>query len=133
MSFPMPDVSALSAPYWQALRDGMLVYQQCAGCASRWLPARSACPSCLGTELSWRTASGRGKVVSWVVYHVAYDDAFKDRLPYNVALVELEEGPRVLTNIVDSDAARRLRLDAPVTLRIEYEGDVALARFKLAD
>ena len=67
--------------------------------------------------------------MSWVVYHTAYQPAFESRLPYNVALVELSEGPRLLTNIVaDNDA---LTADAPVALKVEWEGDVALARFGL--
>ena len=68
----------------------------------------------------------------WVVYHTAYDDAFRDRLPYDVTCVELDEGPRLLTNVTDSEAGRNLALGARVSLQIEYEGELALARFKLA-
>ena len=79
-------------------------------------------------------ASGRGRLVSWVIYHTAYHAAFENRLPYNVSLVELQEGPRLLTNIVDANEAPNFTLvaDAPVELKIEWEGDVALARFRLA-
>ena len=64
------------------------------------------------------------------MYHTAYHPAFESRLPYNVALVELAEGPRLLTNIVDPSEA--LVADAPVELKIEWEGDAALARFRLS-
>jgi uncharacterized OB-fold protein len=131
MSFPQPDRTALSEPYWSALQAGYVVFQHCQGCGANWLPAREACPTCLGSAVAWQRSAGRGKVVSWVVYHTAYDEAFKDRLPYDVTCVELDEGPRLLTNIVDSEAGRRLRIDARVQLCIEHEGDLALARFRL--
>jgi uncharacterized OB-fold protein len=74
-------------------------------------------------------ASGKGRVISWVIYHHAYHEAFKDRLPYNVALVELDEGPRLITNIVNPQAG--IAAEKPVTLKIEDEHGVALARFAL--
>lgn len=131
MTAPTPEISSLSAPFWNGLKEGVLHFQECRACGNRWLPARDACPRCLGDQLTWQPSCGRGKVVSWVVYHVAYDDAFKGRLPYDVTLVELEEGPRLLTNVVDSDAGRRLSIGASVKLKIERDGEVALARFQL--
>ena len=94
-----------------------------------WLPARAECPNCLAAEWDWTTASGKGRVISWVIYHHAYHDAFKARLPYNVALVELDEGPRLITNIINPEAG--LKAERKVKLKIEDEHDVALARFAL--
>ena len=128
MDMPKPDVNELSRPYWDALREGHLVIQRCDR-GHAWLPARRHCPSCLSPDVRWERASGTGHLVSWVVYHTAYHAAFENRLPYNVSLVELHEGPRLLTNIVDANEA--LVADAPVELKIEWEGDVALARFRL--
>lgn len=132
MSFPQPDSNPRSEPYWQGLKAGRLLIQECRGCGHRWLPAREHCPQCLSGEAEWVPSAGRGRIVSWVVYHTAYDDAFAGRVPYDVTLVELDEGPRLLTNIVDGDGGARLRLDAPVELAVEREGDLALARFRLA-
>jgi uncharacterized OB-fold protein len=129
MDFPKPEPTELSRPFWDALREGHLVFQRC-GCGHAFLPARRHCPACLQAEPKWERASGKGRLVSWVVYHTAYHPAFESRLPYNVALVELAEGPRLLTNIVDRNDA--LVADAPVELEIEREGDAALARFRLA-
>jgi uncharacterized OB-fold protein len=129
MDFPKPEPTELSRPFWDALRDGHLVFQRC-GCGHAFLPARRHCPACLAGDPKWERASGKGRLVSWVVYHTAYHPAFENRLPYNVALVELAEGPRLLTNIVDPNEA--LVADAPVELKIEWEGDAALARFRLA-
>ncbi|MFO1269919.1 MAG: OB-fold domain-containing protein, partial [Rubrivivax sp.] len=107
MDLPQPEITEVSRPYWQALREGRLVFQRC-GCGHAWLPARSECPVCLASAASnarWEQASGRGTLVSWVVYHTAYHPAFESRLPYNVALVQLAEGPRLLTNIIDGPEA----------------------------
>jgi uncharacterized protein len=130
MDMPKPEPTEVSRPYWDALREGHLVFQRC-DCGHVWLPARRLCPACLKPSVRWERASGRGRLVSWVVYHTAYHPAFASRLPYNVALVELEEGPRLLTNMVDAN--ERLRGDAAVELQIGWEGDVALARFRLCD
>lgn len=131
MNFPKPEITAVNAPYWDGLRQGRLSYQHCKACGCNWLPAREACPHCLGTCVEWKAASGSAKVISWVVYHIAYDDAFKDRIPYDVTCVELDEGPRLLTNVINSKAGARLSIGAPVELSIEHEGDLALARFRL--
>lgn len=131
MSFPQPNLTEISRLYWDALSRGELHFQKCASCGNAWLPPRDACPACLSPDSNWVRASGKGKLVSWIVYHQAYAPAFEARLPYNVAIVELDEGPRLLTNIL-SDAAE-LSIGAPVTLQIEREGDLALARFALDD
>lgn len=130
MDMPKPDLTEISRPYWDALRDGHLVFQRC-DCGHAWLPARCLCPSCLQPSARWERAKGTGRLVSWVVYHTAYHPAFESRLPYNVALVQLDEGPRLLTNIVDAND--RLRADAAVALQVEWEADLALARFRLCD
>lgn len=127
MEMPKPEPTELSRPYWDALRDGHLMFQRC-DCGHAWLPARKHCPGCLKPGPRWERASGKGILLSWVVYHTAYHPAFADRLPYNVALVQLDEGPRLLTNIVGGDEA--LIADAPVELKVEWEGDTALARFR---
>ncbi|MEJ8839385.1 Zn-ribbon domain-containing OB-fold protein [Ramlibacter sp. AN1133] len=129
MELPKPEPTDLSRPFWDALREGHLVIQRCR-CGHAFLPARRHCPQCLQPDPQWERASGKGTLVSWVVYHTAYHPAFEARLPYNVALVQLAEGPRLLTNIVAANAS--LNGDAPVELKIEWEGETALARFRLA-
>jgi uncharacterized OB-fold protein len=130
--FPLPDRNGVGAPYWAALAEGRLQFQRCTVCGHAWLPPRAECPACLGDVWTWETATGRGRLVTWVVYHIAYHEAFADRLPYNVAVVELEEGPRLITNIVNPDAPGGLAIERPVELAIAAEHGVALARFRLA-
>jgi uncharacterized protein len=128
--FPAPDTTGLSAHYWNELREGRLVYQHCQSCNNAWLPPRGECPKCLSAHWQWQPASGKAKLVSWVVYHHAYHPWFASKLPYNVSVVELAEGPRLITNVVETGV--KLGIDLPLQLVIEREADVALARFKPA-
>jgi uncharacterized protein len=130
----LPDVTenANTAPYWQALTEGRLEYQHCRACGHGWLPARAQCPVCLSADAEWRPASGKGKVISWVVYHKAYAPHLAERLPYNVAIVELVEGPRLLTNIIDCPDGRGLSEGSPVALAIETDFGRPLPRFRLS-
>lgn len=121
-------IDTIYEAYLAALHEGRLMLQACA-CGHRWLPPREACPACLNTRWAWQPASGSGRLVSWVVYHVAFHDSFRERLPYNVALVELDEGPRMITNILGDDA--RLTAEARVRFVPSREGDRTLARFEL--
>jgi uncharacterized OB-fold protein len=98
-SRPAPVVDPDSRPYWRAARDGVLVLQRCDSCARFQFYGRLLCRSCSSTALTWQPVSGRGTVYSFSVMHRAADPYFE--VPYVVALVDLAEGPRVATNLVD--------------------------------
>ncbi|PJR09882.1 Zn-ribbon domain-containing OB-fold protein [Sinorhizobium meliloti] len=132
MSAPQPTLSPLTRPYWEALNAGSLTFQRCEECEHAWLPAREACPSCLSPRWVRTQAAGTGRVVSWVIYHIAYAEHLAARIPYNVAVVKLEEGPRMLTSIVDCDSAD-LRIDACVKLKVTEENGLPLPYFVLAE
>jgi uncharacterized OB-fold protein len=87
--------------YSQEGNDGVLRFQQCERCGYRRYPAAALCPECLAVEAIWKADSGEGTVWSFCVYHKAFHPAFAALLPYAVALVELDSGPRLITNIVD--------------------------------
>lgn len=124
---PLPEITPLTEPYWKGLAEGELRHQVCGACGNAWLPAREECPRCLSSDVSWAASSGRGSLVSWVVYHQASHPAFADRVPYNVAVVELEEGARLITNVLaDAD---QLEIDQPLVLVIEQEQGLSLPRF----
>lgn len=127
---PLPAVTPLTEPYWTGLAEGELRHQRCRQCGNAWLPAREECPRCLADEWEWTPASGRGRIISWVVYHQAFHPAFADRLPYNVAVVELDEGPRMVTNILAPE--EDLAIERNVVLQIEDESGVSVPRFRLA-
>ena len=129
---PAPERDALNAPYWDGLGRGALTFQRCRSCGHAWLPPRSDCPGCLSADLAWQTAAGGARLISWVVYHVAFHPAFANRLPYNVAVVELDEGPRLISNVVGVEDAETLKIDQRLQLVIEDEGGTAVARFSTA-
>lgn len=126
---PYPAITNLNRPHWDALRDHRLSLQRCDRCAKVWYPPGPWCPTCWSKEFRWVDLSGRATLNSWVVFHRAYFPAFDAEVPYNAAEVQLEEGPRLLTNVVGvaNDALR-----AGMALEIVYDdvaSDLTLARF----
>ena len=104
---PRPDLNDTAAtPYWEAAARHELVMRCCDTCKMVFFPPRELCPGCWSSELSWQTMGGRGTVWTFTEVHVAfYDDTWADDVPYVVAVIELEEGPRLLANIVEPDIA----------------------------
>jgi uncharacterized OB-fold protein len=98
---PLPRPNEDTAPYWEAARNGELRMQKCGACGSIRFPPSLLCPTCLSEESEWVKLSGRATVFSWIVIHQSQHPAFNADTPYNVAIVELEEGPRLHTNIVE--------------------------------
>lgn len=95
---PLPDED--SAPFWEAAARGELVVQRCAACGRPRHPPRPVCPACRSFEHRWEPASGRGRVWSWIVAHPPVLPAFADLAPFNVAVVELPEGVRMVGRIL---------------------------------
>jgi len=96
----VPDPDDVTRPFWEACARRELVYQRCTGCAHRWLPASVVCPRCWSESPRWIRARGDATVFSYAVYHRAYHPAFKSLVPYVVAVIELGEGPRLVSNVV---------------------------------
>ena len=94
---PEPD----NQPYWDALRAGQLRIQRCTACDTLRHAPQPQCPKCRSTEHEWALMSGRGAVYSYVVTHQPTNPAFRDRTPFATVLVELEEGPRLYSNLTD--------------------------------
>jgi hypothetical protein len=110
---PLPEPSAISAPFWKGLREGELRLQRCQQCERHVFYPRSVCPHCLSDRLGWTRASGRGRVYSYTIVRRAMNPAFAAEVPYVFAIVELDEGPRVTTNIVNC-RSDEVRVDMPV-------------------
>ena len=129
-----PETSQAATPadiYRAALEEHRLTFQRCRECGHAWLPARADCPNCWSPDHEWEEASGGATVVSWVKFHVAFDARFKGRTPYNVALVDLDEGPRLITNIIGLPAGEDI-IGKRVTLVFEQDVGRELPRFRLA-
>ncbi len=93
-------VTPVTAPFWDGLHAGELRLQRCSACASFQYPPETFCYGCGSTDLEWRTTSGRGTIYSFITVHQRYHPAFAEDLPYNVSIVELEEGPRLISNVI---------------------------------
>jgi uncharacterized protein len=99
----VPDVNVETEPFWTGIRERRLVLPFCESCADYvWYP-RSFCPKCGLSRPPWRETSGRGTVYAFTVVHRSPLEAWRTCTPFIIALVELAEGPRVLTNIVGCD------------------------------
>jgi hypothetical protein len=126
---PEPDDDLIAA-FWEHCAREELRFQRCSGCGDwRHLP-RLRCARCGSTEFSWDRSSGRGRVYSWTITHQAPIRAFASRVPYAVLVVELEEGVRMVSGLVEA-GLDVLRLDLPVEVVFERVGpDAALPQFR---
>ena len=114
-----PVVDAVTMPFWDGIADGVLRIQRCEACGRHVFYPRAVCPHCTSGRLAWVEASGRGRVHSFTVVHRAPHD-YRDEVPYVVALVDLDEGVRMMTRLVDVEPAD-VRVDLPVEVAIRGE------------
>ena len=127
---PLPRSTPESAPFWDACRRHALELQQCDACQQFWFPPSNRCPHCLSADWKWSPVSGNGEVFTFTVFHRAYHKGFAGELPYAVAVVELAEGPRLVSNIVGC-APESVKIGLPVSVVFEDVTDEAtLFKFK---
>ena len=126
-----PSPSPETAEFWAATAQGRLLLKRCTSCGTViWYP-KSLCPSCHATSTEWFEASGTGRIYSFTVSRRG-EGPWRDAAPYALAYVELDEGPRLLTNIVDCDLDS-LAVEQPVTVVFDDTGEgSALPRFRPA-
>ena len=98
---PLPRINRLSRPFWEGARRHELLLQRCTACGRHRFPPSERCPRCLEAGTEWVRASGRGKVWSWIRMWQSYFPAFDAERPYIVAYIELDEGPRLMSTLVD--------------------------------
>ncbi len=125
---PLPRPTPTTQPFFDAAREGRLVLQRCPRDGFFYYP-RSHCPRCLGRDWEWRAVSGRGSVHAFTLDRVGHDPAQRSRTPLAIAVVELDEGPRMTANVVDCEA-EALRVGLPVEACFERVEDVALVQFR---
>jgi uncharacterized protein len=130
-SRPVPRPTPETQHFWDGTRAGELRLQRCNDCQHVYFPPRPFCPSCSSRSVSVFKASGRGKLLSYVINyrpHPAWDG------PYSIAIVELDEGPRMMSNVVGCEQTpTALVLDMPLTVTFERASDeIALPLFKPA-
>lgn len=128
---PLPVLTDENRPFWAAAHEGRLSMQACTACRHVRFPIAHVCPRCLSYDFEWRDLTGRGRIFSYIVYHQVYQQAFKGDVPYNVALVQLDEGPRMYSNIVGVSNDVPNVGDAVEAVFERVTADVSLPRFRL--
>jgi uncharacterized protein len=127
---PLPQVTPEMKPFWDAARRHELVLQRCTGCGTHRFPARDICSRCLSRDAAWTPVSGRGSVFSWAIMHQVYHPGFAAEVPYAVVVIELDEGARLVSNLVDC-APADIRAGMPVEVVFDdVAPDVSLPKFR---
>jgi uncharacterized OB-fold protein len=130
MPKPRPQPTPVSQPFWDALRDERVELQRCADCG-RWVYyPRSRCPACLSDRLRWTVVDGSGTVYTFTVAEQATAPPFADEVPQLLAVVELAEGVRMSTTLVDVDPVD-IAIGMPVAPVFDHGDDgITLLRFR---
>lgn len=126
---PLPVPDGDTAPYWASAREGRLAVQRCEACGRHVFYPRAVCPHCMSEQLTWVDATGFGTVYSYTVVHRA-PAAFQGEAPYVVALVDLDEGVRLMSSIADPPGAVRIG-DRVQVFFDPVTPEVTLPRFRL--
>ncbi|AEI81859.1 hypothetical protein CNE_BB1p04350 (plasmid) [Cupriavidus necator N-1] len=126
---PKPKVSSLNAPYWEGTAVGELRLRHCQKCEALFRFTHPRCPCCWSDDLDWKRARGKGTVATFTVVHVAPFPAMESSVPYILALVDLEEGVRMMCNIVLCDPLEA-RIGMAVSVAFEDRDGISLPQFK---
>ncbi|MEP3052744.1 Zn-ribbon domain-containing OB-fold protein [Ascidiaceihabitans sp.] len=125
---PHPEIYPETQFYWDGAKAGQLLLNHCTSCDQSYFPPRPFCPNCGNRDVIVREASGKGRLYSYVISHLpapGYEP------PYIVAVVELEEGTRMLTNLLDCPVdPSAIEVDMPVEVTFENRGDVTVPQFR---
>lgn len=128
---PVPTIDPDSAPYWEALKADRLVLKSCRDCGKAHFYPRELCPYCHSNQLDWIEASGRGVIYSFTVCRRPAGPAFADDVPYVVALIDLAEGPRMMSRIIGDPSI--VSIGEPVSVRFIRQGELTLPFFARLD
>jgi uncharacterized OB-fold protein len=127
---PLPVIDRQHRPFWDAARRHELHLPRCDGCGHLRVQFERWCPRCASQATTWTRMSGRASVWSHCMFHRMYFKAFEQDLPYGVALVELEEGPRLITNVVGIPRTE-VRIGMPLEAVFEdVTPEVTLVKFR---
>ncbi len=128
---PLPKATPETQPFWDGLKEGKLMIQRCRGCGPYFYP-RPFCPSCFSWDVEWFQASGKGRLYSFVINH--RPPPYMGEEPFVIAVVELDEGPRMMTNLIDVEPdPAKVRCDMPVQIAfVKVTDEVTLPKFRPA-
>ena len=127
---PLPHLDEENRWFFEACARHQLVLQKCSSCGTVRFYPRALCPSCMSSKTDYVRASGRGRVYTFTVTHQNQAPGFRDELPYVMAYVELDEGPRILTNIINTPPGE-VKIDLPVEVVFEdIDENLAIPKFQ---
>ena len=129
----LPVPTPETAPYWEGCRKHELLIQRCDDCGEHQFYPRSVCGKCMSGKLEWVRASGRGRVVSYTVMHRAVSDAYAAEAGDPLVLVDLEEGPRMMSRVVGCDLAR---LEIGMAVEVVFDDwskEISIPKFRPLD
>jgi len=123
---PLPVTNDVTAPFWEAAKRHEMMLQRCKQCGHRFMYPREMCPNCMAFDLEWVKVAGKGRLYSFGVTRQPAHPSFNDVVPFIFALVQLDEGPRIITNLVDCAIE-----DAYVEMPVEVTYDDVTPEFTL--
>lgn len=127
---PVPENFAVTRPFWEAAKNHVLVIPRCKRCSNFFWYPREQCPNCFSQDLEWVPVSGKGRVYSFTIVHQAADPAFQEEAPHVLAVIELDEGVRMISSLVDC-AIEDARVDMQVMVSFDdVTPDWTLTKFK---
>jgi uncharacterized OB-fold protein len=132
MRFDIPSPDLETQPFWDGCKEGRFLIRHCNACGEDHFYPRPFCPTCWSDDVAWKEASGRATLYTFSIVHQNDLPPFGERVPYVAAIIDLEEGPRVMTNIegVEHDA---LRIGMPLVVDFKpISDDVTIAIFRPA-
>ena len=126
----MPDVFEGTKPFREGTKKQELRIQKCQECGKFYFYPRPFCPHCFSDNVEWTKVSGKGRIYSYTVSYRPSSPAFRDDVPYNISIVELDEGARMLTNVVEC-SNEDLKIDMPVEVVFEeISPEITLPKFR---
>ena len=131
-SKPLPRPDPVTQPFWDSVKAHAMSIQRCSACRRYVFYPRMHCPACFGRDLAWMPVSGRGVVHAFTVVHYHSTPAFRADTPYVVALIELDEGVRMMSNLVDvTPDPQHVRVGLPVEVVYDdVTSEIALPKFR---
>jgi len=129
----LPHPTPETAAYWEGCRQGKLLIQRCGSCGHYQFYPRIVCTDCMSTQVEWIQASGCGTVISFTIVRHTASEAYAADVPYVVALIQLDEGPTMMSNVIDGDP-ERIKIGMPVEVTFEsWSANITVPKFRVRD
>lgn len=129
---PLPTIGEDNAPYWEYCKKHELRMQKCSQCGYIRFPVSIICPKCHSMKAEWTKLSGKGRIYSYIIYHQAFHPSYENDIPYAAAIIQLDEGPRMDSNIIGCKL-EDIKIDMPVEVYFDdVTDDISLPKFRPA-